>query len=74
MGLFVMNLIEFLKEVDTATAAMSQEKMKAFIHEIARTLQEEERTDFLHMLRTADRNKNGSGTKTAFKVSLLHGK
>ena len=46
-----MNLSKFLKETDTIAAAMSQDQLTGFIHDIARTLPEKDRDDFLTWLR-----------------------
>lgn len=45
-----MNLLAFLKEVDTTTARLSKEQLAAFIHETARTLPENRRDDFLSLI------------------------
>lgn len=41
-----MNLSKFLNSVDTLSQLMDREQLTAFIHEIARALQETNRTDF----------------------------
>ena len=46
-----MNLSKFLKEADTIAAAMTQDQLTGFIHDIARTLPEKDRDDFLTRLR-----------------------
>lgn len=43
----MINLTQFLKSVDAATAEMSREKLEEVIHDIARTLPEKAREDFL---------------------------
>lgn len=43
----MINLNQFLKSVDAATAEMSREKLEEVIHDIARTLPEKAREDFL---------------------------
>ena len=43
----MMNLPQFLKSMDQTTAAMSRENLAEFIHDIARTLPEKERENFL---------------------------
>lgn len=46
----MINLPQFLKTIDQTTAAMPKEELAAFIHDIARTLPEIEREDFLARL------------------------
>ncbi len=46
-----MNLPKFLKEVDHLSEIMSKEELSRFLHEIARTLSESKREDFLIRLR-----------------------
>ncbi len=46
----MMTLPQFLKTIDQTTAAMPKEELAAFIHDIARTLPETEREDFLARL------------------------
>lgn len=46
----MMNLSQFLKAVDNATTKMTKEKLAEVIHDIARTLPEEARRDFLTRL------------------------
>lgn len=46
----MMTLPQFLKTIDQTTAAMPKEELAAFIHDIARTLPEIEREDFLARL------------------------
>lgn len=48
-----MNLPSFLKKVDSYTQGMTQDELRIFIHELARTLSGERREDFLEQLRTA---------------------
>ena len=45
-----MRLPQFLKEVDEITGSMEQEELTAFVHEMARTLDEGRREGFLDML------------------------
>lgn len=45
-----MNLRIFLKKVDEASANLSHENLEGFVHEIARTLPEKEREDFIKTL------------------------
>lgn len=45
-----MNLLAFLKKVDTAADRLSKEQLAAFVHETARTLPESGRDDFLALL------------------------
>lgn len=52
-----MNLSKFLKETDTIAAAMSQDQLTGFIHDIARTLPEKDRDDFLTRLRETHEKK-----------------
>ncbi len=42
-----MNLPQFLRQVDKGAAEMSRERLEVFIHELARTLPENRRNDFL---------------------------
>lgn len=42
-----MNLPKFLKEVDHISGLMSKEEIAGFVHDIARTLPEAMREDFL---------------------------
>lgn len=46
-----MNLPKFLKEVDNLSAGASHDKLEEFIHEVARTLPEEKRNNFVNTLR-----------------------
>ena len=46
----MMNLPQFLKTVDQTTSQMPKDHLAAFIHDIARTLPEREREDFLTRL------------------------
>lgn len=45
-----MNLLKFLKEVDTAAKSKNLEELTGFIHDLARLLPEYERVDFLNRL------------------------
>ncbi len=47
-----MNLVDFMKNVDSLTAECGKERLERFIHETARTLPETMRDDFLLKLRT----------------------
>lgn len=47
-----MNLPKFLKEVDHIAESASKEELSRFIHDIARTLPEERRAEFLGRFRT----------------------
>ena len=62
----MMNLPQFLKSIDQTTAAMSRENLAEFIHDIARTLPEKEREDFLLRLDTI--SEIGTETKEHPKV------
>lgn len=46
-----MNVIQFLKQVDHDIAQCSREEMDAFVHELARTLPEAKREEFLEKLK-----------------------
>lgn len=46
-----MNLINFLNEIDEITKRTSPEKLAKFVHELARTLPESERVDFIKRLK-----------------------
>ena len=45
-----MNLVKFLKQVDSAAKDMTKDALESFIHEYARTLPEEDRTAFLQTM------------------------
>ena len=45
-----MNLIQFLRKVDTTVSAMTKEQLQSCIHELARTLSESERYHFLDVI------------------------
>ena len=47
-----MNLINFLKEIDTLTEQYSTEQLGAFIHEMGRVFPEHGREEFLEMLKS----------------------
>lgn len=47
----MMNLVQFLKSVDETAAAMTKEDLTVFLHDIARTLPEKKREDFLKRMR-----------------------
>lgn len=47
----MMNLVQFLKSVDETAAAMMKEDLTVFLHDIARTLPEKKREDFLKRLK-----------------------
>lgn len=49
-----MNLPIFLKKVDEIAANLSQEELRKFVHEIARTLAEGKRSDFINTLKLYD--------------------
>lgn len=48
-----MNLPEFLKKIDAVSEQLSQEQLAGLIHQIARTLPEERREEFLKLLCSA---------------------
>ena len=52
-----MNLVQFLKSVDETAATMTKDDLTEFLHDIARTLQENKREDFLKRLRGEDGKK-----------------
>lgn len=52
-----MNLPKFLKEVDGLSARLSHDKLKEFVHEVARTLPEENRNYFINVLRSIGNSK-----------------
>ena len=52
-----MNLVQFLKSVDETAATMTKDDLTEFLHDIARTLQENKREDFLIRLRGEDGKK-----------------
>lgn len=52
-----MNLVQFLKSVDETAATMTKDDLTDFLHDIARTLQENKREDFLKRLRGEDGKK-----------------
>ena len=47
-----MNLAKFMKFVDDAVSEMTGEQKTAFIHEIARTLPERQRSHFIETLKS----------------------
>lgn len=47
-----MNLPQFLKQIDAGVAEMPREMLEAFIHELARTLPEDRRSQFLNIMQT----------------------
>lgn len=53
-----MNLVQFLKEIDTRIAEMSREQLEAFIHELARTIPENYRDQFINTLIIIKSNDN----------------
>ncbi len=61
-----MNYPTFLKKVDSASALCDSDSLRAFVHEIARTLPEEHRDRFLSVLgnyRTSTRKQNAQSGK-----------
>ncbi len=52
-----MNLSKFLNEIDNAAAAMTQDQLARFIHDIARALPEQDRDDFLLRLKEIHKSK-----------------
>ena len=53
----MMNLNQFLKSVDKTAATMTKETLTDFLHDIARTLPEKEREDFLMRLQGKGRKR-----------------
>lgn len=53
-----MNLVQFLNEIDTNVTEMPREQLVVFIHELARTLLENDRDQFLNVLLTVKSNDN----------------
>lgn len=53
-----MNLVQFLKEIDTSVVEMSRKQLEVFIHELARTLPENYRNQFINTLITVKSNDN----------------
>ena len=62
-----MNYPTFLKKVDSASALCDSDSLRAFVHEIARTLPEEHRERFLSVLEnyrtSTEKRKTPSGKK-----------
>lgn len=64
MGVYSdMNLNTFLKTVDDRLAAMTEEQVKSFIHELARNFDEDYRLPFLQALNRASENKPETALK-----------
>lgn len=53
-----MNLVQFLKEIDTSVVEMSRKQLEVFIHELARTIPENYRNQFINTLITVKSNDN----------------
>ena len=51
-----MNLVQFLNKVDETISGYDCEKLLRIIHEIARTLPEQERKDFIKQIKQIDNN------------------
>ena len=51
-----MNLVQFLNKVDETISGYDCEKLLRIIHEIARTLPEQERKDFIKQIKQIDSN------------------
>jgi len=67
-----MNLPQFLKEVDSTASSMAKGELAGFIHDIARTLPEARRTDFLARLKGRYKEEdNGFISKYQFIKSKL---
>ena len=49
-----MNLVQFLNKVDETISGYDCEKLLRIIHEIARTLPEQERKDFIKLIKAAE--------------------
>lgn len=70
-----MNLAKFMKFVDDAVSEMTGEQKTAFIHEIARTLPERQRSHFIETLKSVRTDKNAADNRkdpTLDAVELLH--
>lgn len=70
-----MNLAKFLKYVDDAVSEMTGEQITAFVHEIARTLPESQRSHFIKTLKSIRAEKNAADNRkdpTLDEVELLH--
>ncbi len=70
-----MNLAKFLKYVDDAVSEMTGEQMAAFVHEIARTLPESQRSHFIKTLKSVRAEKNAADNRkdpTLDEVEFLH--
>lgn len=59
LGVMKMNLTRFLKEVENVSGTMSSQQLMAFIHDMARTLPENERNSFLNKLKKIAVNEEG---------------
>lgn len=60
-----MNLTRFLKQTDVLTAKCSADQLTAFIYDIARTLPEYRREEFLERLRTVGESAHALSEKNA---------
>ena len=70
-----MNLAKFMKYVDDVVTEMTGEQMTAFVHEIARTLPESQRSHFIKTLKSVRADKHAADNRkdpTLDEVELLH--
>ena len=51
-----MNLTKFINEVDEIAKKYDKEKLKEIIHEVARTLPESSRNDFIQMIKNVEKS------------------
>ncbi len=65
----IMNLTNFLKQIDAVTAQYSSEQLISFIHDIGRVLPESRREDFLKRLRAAGDETKESPNRDVVKDS-----
>ena len=59
----MLNLPGFIKEVDTITHTLNKAELEEFIHEVARTLPEVKREDFLMKLKLRQIKEAKSGLR-----------
>ena len=65
-----MNLPQFLKQVDSQTNRMSKSELEAFIHELARTLSENKRKNFLDTIQISTQRVAGSAADASHAATF----
>jgi len=69
-----MNLLQFLKRVDEEAINMSWEQLTFFLHDLARTLPENKRLEFLTKLNNVNSvNDSAAAAKAVSDVSVEYG-